>query len=63
MDETVRTTTDPARNAPSHPEQTVCSTTSCACPVCGGALVDIRMKLQCSRCHTIVETCCEGGPG
>jgi len=34
-----------------------------ACPVCGGVLVEIRAKLQCSRCHTICETCCEGGRG
>ncbi|OUT55011.1 MAG: hypothetical protein CBB71_20935 [Rhodopirellula sp. TMED11] len=34
-----------------------------ACPVCGGQLMEIRQKLQCSRCHTICETCCEGGPG
>lgn len=34
-----------------------------ACPACGGVLVEIRAKLQCSRCHTICETCCEGGPG
>jgi hypothetical protein len=34
-----------------------------ACPACGGPLVEIRAKLQCSRCHTICETCCEGGPG
>lgn len=33
------------------------------CPVCGGSLVNIRQKLQCARCHTIVETCCEGGRG
>jgi hypothetical protein len=33
-----------------------------ACPVCGGALMEIRGKLQCSVCHTICETCCEGGP-
>ena len=39
-----------------------CSTLA-ACPVCGGHLVSIRAKLQCSRCHTICETCCEGGPG
>ena len=32
------------------------------CPVCGGPLIEIRAKLQCHRCHTIVETCCEGGP-
>jgi hypothetical protein len=34
-----------------------------ACPVCGGPLLEIRQKLQCSRCHSIVETCCEGGRG
>ena len=34
-----------------------------SCPVCGGALIEIRAKLQCSRCHTICETCCEGGRG
>ncbi|RMF44545.1 MAG: hypothetical protein D6753_02255 [Planctomycetota bacterium] len=33
------------------------------CPVCGGPLVEIRAKLQCARCHTICETCCEGGRG
>jgi hypothetical protein len=32
-----------------------------ACPVCGGVLIEIRAKLQCSRCHAICETCCEGG--
>ena len=34
-----------------------------ACPVCGGVLVEIRHKLQCEQCHTICETCCEGGRG
>lgn len=34
-----------------------------ACPVCGGHLIDIRQKRQCERCHTICETCCEGGRG
>lgn len=34
-----------------------------ACPVCGGELVEIKQKLQCSRCRTICETCCEGGRG
>jgi serine kinase of HPr protein (carbohydrate metabolism regulator) len=33
-----------------------------ACPACGGHLIEIRGKLQCERCHTICETCCEGGP-
>jgi hypothetical protein len=34
-----------------------------ACPVCGGDLIEIRAKLVCSHCHTICETCCEGGQG
>ena len=33
------------------------------CPVCGGKLIEIRAKFQCSRCHRICETCCEGGRG
>jgi hypothetical protein len=34
-----------------------------ACPACGGRLQEIRGKLVCSQCHTICETCCEGGRG
>lgn len=34
-----------------------------ACPACGGELIEIRSKLQCSHCHRICETCCEGGRG
>jgi hypothetical protein len=34
-----------------------------ACPVCGGELMEIRAKLHCTQCHTICETCCEGGRG
>jgi len=34
-----------------------------ACPVCGGTLIEIRQKRQCTQCHTICETCCEGGRG
>jgi hypothetical protein len=34
-----------------------------SCPACGGRLIEIRAKLVCSRCRTICETCCEGGPG
>ncbi len=33
------------------------------CPVCGGHLIDIRQKWVCERCHTICQTCCEGGRG
>jgi hypothetical protein len=34
-----------------------------ACPLCGGALIEIKQKLQCSQCRVICETCCEGGRG
>ena len=34
-----------------------------SCPVCGGVLIEIRHKRQCAQCHTICETCCEGGRG
>lgn len=30
-----------------------------ACPVCGGELIDIRGKLCCVKCHSIIETCCD----
>jgi len=30
-----------------------------ACPVCGGQLVDIRRKLCCVQCHSIIESCCD----
>lgn len=33
------------------------------CPVCGAGTVEIRGKLQCTRCRAICETCCEGGRG
>lgn len=33
----------------------------CKCPACGGKLINIRAKLVCEECHTIVESCCEGG--
>jgi hypothetical protein len=29
--------------------------------VCDGRLLELRGKLVCSRCHAIVETCCDGG--
>jgi hypothetical protein len=40
-----------------------CGPTRPACPACGGGLIEIRGKLQCAVCHTICETCCEGGRG
>jgi DNA-binding response OmpR family regulator len=39
------------------------ATPRAACPACGGRLVEIRGKLQCSTCRRICETCCEGGRG
>lgn len=57
----------PQTNRPVTPEKVLHETTvdQCrpACPVCGGSLIDIRAKLQCSKCHRICETCCEGGRG
>jgi hypothetical protein len=44
-------------------DQQEASTCRPVCPVCGGELFEIRAKLQCSRCHAICETCCEGGRG
>lgn len=41
----------------------VCYQAKLPCQVCGGPLIEIRAKLQCQRCHTIWETCCEGGRG
>jgi len=42
-------------------EPSICGTPGC--PVCGGRLIEIRSKQQCSQCHRICETCCEGGRG
>jgi hypothetical protein len=53
------------QNLPNQPN-VFASDDSCgrpACPVCGGGLIEIRAKFQCSRCHRICETCCEGGRG
>ena len=44
----------------SHAQNTGCLRSVPACPVCGGELIDIRGKLQCTKCHRICETCCEG---
>jgi hypothetical protein len=53
---------DPKPPEDARPRDTEPPTTR-ACPVCGGRLFEIRGKLQCSRCRTICETCCEGGRG
>lgn len=46
--------------SPEVPPSEACS--AGVCVVCGGrTLIEIRGKLQCGRCHTICETCCEGG--
>jgi hypothetical protein len=29
--------------------------------VCGGPLTERKMELVCAQCHTVCETCCEGG--
>ena len=47
------------KNVPEPP--TACNVP--ACPACGGRLIEIRAKQQCSQCHRICETCCEGGRG
>jgi hypothetical protein len=53
------------RNASRESSSSNCQTGGArpACPVCGGELMEIKHKLQCSRCRTICETCCEGGRG
>jgi hypothetical protein len=48
-------TTRPADDSDSHEKEA----DGPACPVCGGRLVDIRRKLCCEQCHSIVETCCD----
>ncbi len=53
------TANDKDRRAPGDPREVAPP----ACPVCGAPLVEIRSKLICSRCHTVCETCCEGGRG
>lgn len=55
-------TPPPERDEP-RPSTAEPTPTTRACPVCGGRLVEIRAKLQCARCRTICETCCEGGRG
>jgi transposase len=55
-------------NPPAQPNQIPSPSTeslpgSPVCQLCGGKLIEIRAKLLCERCHTIWETCCEGGRG
>ncbi|MCU0876178.1 MAG: DUF2089 domain-containing protein [Pirellulaceae bacterium] len=55
---------EPPNSNPPSPDSEVRETEPPArpiCPICGGPLIEIRAKLQCERCHTILETCCEGG--
>ncbi len=30
------------------------------CPICGGNVIEIHCVARCTRCHTIIDTCCEG---
>ncbi len=55
---------DPApRDRPSaDPAEDTCAVR--VCPVCGSRqMQEIRAKLVCVQCRTIIETCCEGGRG
>ncbi len=52
---------DDTKKETTEPQGSQCSTGLGACPVCGGSLKEMRTKLVCSRCHTICETCCDGG--
>lgn len=54
---------DETRSNSREARESHCNSPRPACPVCGGSLIEIRGKLQCGRCHTICETCCEGGRG
>ena len=57
-------TTAPATEESSPPPAAdTCYQGKLPCQICGGRLIEIRAKLQCERCHTIWETCCEGGRG
>ena len=51
----------PQSAAPQPPEAAELEPAKPVCQLCGGSLIEIRGKLQCERCHTIWETCCEGG--
>jgi hypothetical protein len=57
-----KTEPSPPSSDKTEPTDETCPQTT-ACPVCGGRLIEIRGKLQCARCRTICETCCEGGRG
>lgn len=54
MDSNTRPDTDHRDEAPERSDW--------ICPSCGGHLIEIHGVLQCERCHTITETCCEGVP-
>jgi len=57
-----RTNASDANDSRFHQERNSGADGNRVCPVCQAtALIEIRGKLQCSRCHTICETCCEGG--
>jgi hypothetical protein len=31
------------------------------CPVCGGRLIERRLKKHCETCGSLCETCCDNG--
>jgi hypothetical protein len=55
----LRDSAQPQSSSPNSPE----GMSDPVCQICGGRLIEIRAKLVCERCHTIWETCCEGGRG
>jgi DNA-binding response OmpR family regulator len=61
--QTVLTSQPPTRGKEASASTEAGAVSQAACPVCGGRLIEIRGKLQCSTCRTICETCCEGGRG
>jgi hypothetical protein len=30
------------------------------CPICGGPLLSVHCVARCTRCHALIDTCCEG---
>ena len=54
-----------AHTKPNNPESRVppaASNPERACPLCGGAVVDVRSGCRCARCAFTLCEGCEGGP-
>jgi hypothetical protein len=45
---------------PSHERIGEAATAQRVCPICGGALVEIHCVARCTRCHALIDICCEG---